>query len=706
MSVWVVILLFLYLGRQTRKPYFLLWTAGWVFYSVYLAAAIGLQETPETPALLMARRACIGISALFMFWGSFQLTDARRTSPELALAVLLILTWSYIGAYHISERLWVTAAVFLLLASSGFYTGILYWRWRRRSYGAAVLSVGFMIWGVHLAAFPFWENSVALSTVGYVLSALLAFIITVGMVIEQQLTVSEQNYQALFDSAGDVMLLVDYDTFRVQTANAATCRITGRTPAELAGCSLDDLFPELRESGDAPAPAGGVARLTEAHRELHLERRGGEPRLVEVSANLVLCPQGPTLLIVARDVTERKRAEDTLRETARRLDSTLTELRQTQGQVIQQERLNALTKMASGIAHDFNNALAKILGFNELLLSAPENLADREKTKNYLQMINAAARDATLIVNRLREFYRHRDDREVYQAVDLNQVVEQAVVLSQPKWKDQVMARGATVWVETDLRDVAPVRGLAGDLREVLMNLIFNAVEAMPDGGRLTLATRTAGDQVELTVSDTGTGLSPEARQRCFEPFYTTKPDRGTGLGLAIVYGIVQRHGGTVTVDSESGHGTTFRLLLPIQSDPELAAALAAGPQQVPRLRVLLVEDEPAIRDIETAYLVSDGHTVEAAADGREGLDKFQSNRYDLVVADLAMPRLNGDRMVEAIKEAAPATPVIMVTGYSEALQQGPGRPGIPDLILPKPITRGALRDGIARVWASSRGGS
>ena len=404
------------------------------------------------------------------------------------------------------------------------------------------------------------------------------------------------------------------------------------------------------------------------------------------------------LLIDAREITEAKRATEALVETARKLEQALTDLRATEQQVIQQERLRALEKMASGVAHDFNNALARILGFNELLLTWPEYLKDQERVKKYLQMINAAALDAVNIVNRLREFYRHRTDAEVYQPVDLRQIIQQAIALTQPNWKDQVMANGATVRIETDLQDVPAVRGNDAELSEVLVNLIFNAVDAMPDGGTLAIATRADDAHIVLEVRDTGVGMTEEVRQRRFEPFFTTKGETGAGLGLAIVYGIVHRHGGEITVQSKVGKGTTFTVHLPVQQpDRKTEGAPIRSGRTLP-LNVLLVEDDPNIRDIEVEYLRGDGHAVATATNGQEGLARFRTGQFDLVVADRAMPEMNGDQMTHAIKSLMPNMPVIMVTGFADLPEDDRWKSPGADFVLPKPVTQAALRQAIAKV--------
>src|SRR5208282_3855609 len=239
------------------------------------------------------------------------------------------------------------------------------------------------------------------------------------------------------------------------------------------------------------------------------------------------------------------------RESEQRLKLVLEELRNTQQRIIQQERLRALGGMASGIAHDFNNALVGILGLSELLLHHPENLDDKQKLRRYVEMINTSAKDAGGVVNRLREFYRHREGREVFGGVDLNQLVEDTISLTQPMWKTQAEAKNISITLQKDFQNVSPVAGDAGELREVLTNLIFNAVEAMPRGGTIIVRTRGDDSQVTLEVSDTGVGMTDDVRQRCLEPFFTTKGTHGTGLGLSMVYGIVQRHQGTIDINSE-----------------------------------------------------------------------------------------------------------------------------------------------------------
>jgi signal transduction histidine kinase/ActR/RegA family two-component response regulator len=382
------------------------------------------------------------------------------------------------------------------------------------------------------------------------------------------------------------------------------------------------------------------------------------------------------------------------------LEARARELQASQQRVIQQERLRALGEMASGIAHDFNNALGMVLGFSELLLR-PGALGDRRFVAEHLQLIHTAAHDAAEVVKRLRDFSRPRAADEPLLPVQLNDLIAQVLSLTQPRWRDQRLAQGITIEVVTALRELPLVAAHPSELREGLANLVLNAVDAMPEGGTLTLRTRERGAQVLLEMSDTGLGMAPDVQARIFEPFFTTKGEQGTGLGLAMVHGIVQRHGGSIEVDSTPGQGTIFRILLPaaVQQDP-----LAAEPEPLPRrqhtLRILLAEDELGLQKIMVSYLELDSHVVTAVGDGAAALARFDPAAFDLVITDLAMPGLSGDQLAAAVKQRSPTTPVIMLTGFGD---QANGRepPAGVELVASKPITLSRLRAALAQVVAT-----
>ncbi len=390
--------------------------------------------------------------------------------------------------------------------------------------------------------------------------------------------------------------------------------------------------------------------------------------------------------------TVRERTGE-LRQTLSQLEDTLHQLRSTQQQVIQHERLSALGSMAAGLAHDFNNSLSLILGYSELLLSELENTPYRAKSDEFLGTVITAAQDAARMFGRLRSIFRQADHDQEWRPVELNALVEQAVALTRPRWHGQALGQGVTIRLHMELEPELPVLlADAAELREMLTNLIFNAVDALPRGGEITLRTRTQGQEVALEVQDTGTGMDEETRRRCLEPFFTTKGQKGTGLGLAMVYGTMQRHGGRIDLQSTPGLGTTFTFLLPFQPPPTAAAAPAevAGLEVQRPWRVLVVDDQPVFVNILRHYLAHDLHMVETALDGREALEKFQAQTFDLVITDRAMPHMQGEELAAEIKRISSGTRVILLTGYSGEETRTPS-PAL-DAVVLKPVTHAALR--------------
>ena len=241
------------------------------------------------------------------------------------------------------------------------------------------------------------------------------------------------------------------------------------------------------------------------------------------------------------------------------LASAYQDLRDNQQQIIQTERLRALGQMASGIAHDFNNHLTGVLGFLEIVLDRSEL---SPQTREYLQMARESSLAAAGVVTLLRNFYRKRPETAL-EDIDLNELVKKTISLTRPRWLDMPQQAGVDVQVNARLQDVGPIQGQAAELQTALTNLLFNAVDALPKGGEITISTYRADDQIVLEIHDTGTGMTDEVREHCLDPFYTTKGVQGTGLGLSMVHGTVQRHQGQLTIESAAEIGTTIRLWFP-----------------------------------------------------------------------------------------------------------------------------------------------
>jgi signal transduction histidine kinase len=379
------------------------------------------------------------------------------------------------------------------------------------------------------------------------------------------------------------------------------------------------------------------------------------------------------------------------------LEKTLTELRETQQQIIQQERMRALGTMACGIAHDLNNGLSVILGYGDILLRDLRNVPAESKVRTYLELVVRAANDNATLVGRLREFYRPRTTQDRRQSVDLNELVEQAISLTAPRWQSQADATGATIHVHKDLNEIMPVSGAPDELREVLTNLIFNAVDAMPQGGELSFRTSVHRSRVRLEVTDNGTGMSEETLRNCLEPFYTTKGPGGSGLGLAMSYGIIRRHGGTIEIKSKLGKGTTFTIHLPVLKEAA-PREHTERPRAVRPLNILVVDDHPAICEIVSAYLAEDRHVVETAANASEAMEKFQAHNFDLVITDRAMPEISGDELAASIKKIRPQEPIIMLTGFADLMDATGETSDSVDLVLSKPARLDDLRRAILEV--------
>ncbi len=388
------------------------------------------------------------------------------------------------------------------------------------------------------------------------------------------------------------------------------------------------------------------------------------------------------------------------------LQQAYDDLRQTQQTVFQQERLRALGQMASGIAHDINNAISPVSLYTESLLEREPNLS--EKARGYLTTIQRAIEDVARTVARMREFYREREAQLTLEQFDVNRAVKQVVELTRPRWSDLQQQRGAMIDLQMDLAaSPATIMGAEHEIRDAITNLIFNAVDAMPNGGVLVLRTRTEHEErVLIEVSDTGLGMDEETRRRCLEPFFTTKGERGTGLGLAMVYGMVQRHSADIEIDSTPGRGTTVRLGFALHNSSVVAAA--AIPTLAPmqrRLRILLIDDDPLlIKSLQDA-LQEDGHLITAAHGGQAGIDAFtaaqqRAERFDIVFTDLGMPHVDGRKVAASIKQISPATPIILLTGWGQRLIAANERPAHVNKVLSKPPRLQELRAALVELVA------
>ncbi len=390
-----------------------------------------------------------------------------------------------------------------------------------------------------------------------------------------------------------------------------------------------------------------------------------------------------------------------------RLQQAYDDLQQGREIVMQQERLRALGQMASGIAHDINNALSPVALYIESVLFSEPQLSAR--AQGYLTTVQQVVYDIAHTVARLREFYRQPAGPQEAQPIALNQIVQEVVELTRAKWRDEPQQRGLTIAVHTVLQEhgLPLLLGVESELREALINLVLNAVDAMPEGGLLTLQTQATPTAVILEVRDTGSGMDDITCRRCLEPFYTTKGERGTGLGLAVVHGVLERHAAQLTIESTVGHGTTMRLLFPrAPSNSTTATQRAEVEASPPHLRILVIDDDPLVRQVLQDVLQSEGHAVTMADGGEAGLEAVRAAQarqepFAVVMTDLGMPGMDGREVARAVKHTAPGTPVVLLTGWGQTLQQDGSIPPHVDCLLSKPPRLRELQAALVAVTES-----
>jgi signal transduction histidine kinase/ActR/RegA family two-component response regulator len=414
------------------------------------------------------------------------------------------------------------------------------------------------------------------------------------------------------------------------------------------------------------------------------------------------------------EILERKRAEAELRqandlletrvmERTRELEVAYQSLRQAQEASMQQERLRALGRMASGIAHDINNALTPATLYAQSMLDHDSGL--NEEARGDLAVIQRAIEDVTQTVTRIKDFYRGRESNVASAPVDIKRLLGHVVELTRARWADIPQERGVAIDVRTEYSEsIPPILGVQGEIRDAITNLVFNAVDSMPSGGTLTLRSYSTHNHVTVEVCDTGVGMTPEVRARCLEPFFTTKGDRGTGLGLAMVYGMTERHGATIEIDSEPNVGTIVRLVFPAATTSQLTTPTAITPRRKVRgLRILVIDDDDLLRQSMRAILEREGHQVSVANGGRSGIDIFtaatqRGQRFQIVITDLGMPHVDGRAVAAAVKSLSPETPVVLLTGWGQHLRDGNEMPSGVDYMLNKPANLSELRAALAEL--------
>ncbi len=482
--------------------------------------------------------------------------------------------------------------------------------------------------------------------------------------------------------AGDFLMVADLEGRFVDTDAAAPCFL-GYSRDELLQLTVQDVSPPpygiddrqvLRELYRRVCESGSVTM------ESSLRRR--DDTLFPIRLRLDPVPHDGSVAIrgVCWDLTEQKEAHSRL---------------------LHVERLRILGQMASGVAHDLNNTLAHVLGNLQLLLDSVDHPAHRA----LLERVQQAALDGAETVRRLHTFVRTREEEA--EPVDLSTVVVEVAELTRPSWEAATQQSGVPVDLVVDVAPVPPVLGNAAELREVLVNLVQNALDALPHGGSVHLRTERQGGEVVVTVADTGIGMPPRVRHRIFDPFFTTKGAKGSGLGLSVAYTIVARHKGQIAVESEEGQGTTFTIRLPALAEapaepvpPPVVEAAPAPPPERRHGRVVVVDDERDLAVMLARMLQGEGHEVQICTRGAEALALIEREPFDVLLTDVSMPDMDGWEVARRVKEIRPSLPVAVVTGWGSQYEGVDLADRGVDFLLSKPFTVTAARELVTRALA------
>jgi len=497
---------------------------------------------------------------------------------------------------------------------------------------------------------------------------------------------TKEYLEAIINNSIDGIAVTDFKG-SVTAINPAVLKMFNITKEDVLGKHFAELIDE-----DDPHKTNIKMKMHElmdkgwASYEMSYCRADGATIEVECNTSLIKDKEGNPVssVCILRDVTER-----------RKIDAHL----------LQTEKLRSLGELSAGVAHDFNNILAVIIGRSQMLRKNLDFPLKDEKRKTMIELkkgldiIEKAALDGSETVNRIQQFSRKEASSKNFIMLDINQMLNDVVNFINPLLKHSAQKSATNIKIKKEFSSIAAIEGVASQLREVFMNLIKNALDAMPDGGVLTLGTFMDGENVVIKVKDSGRGMPQEIRERIFDPFFTTKGVQSTGLGLSISYGIINQHYGKIEVDSREGEGSTFTIYLPqaAASATTTEVKLAVLSTPVAPAKILIIDDEEEIRGLLQEIVSAYGHVVDIAPDGLSGLEKLADQPYDLVLTDVGMPGLSGWEVAKKVKEINQKTPVALITGYNLIFEVADLKEKGVDLVLQKPFHVAEVQQLISR---------
>lgn len=714
LSVWVLVGIFQYLNTYTKRSYFTLWTAAWLFYALFLTLQINLHGGRAGPFVSMCKQWAVATSAMFLLWGSVRFLKLQASERLIGLAFAFVLVWSYFVSFHFRDEFWAAGPAFALMGWASLITAWAFFNFRTNHnfVGAGLLAFGFLLWGLYLVSYPFLQLSPHLVSMGFFIGAVLQLFIAVSMIVlvleevrsshdetlqelqtnksetqflRSKVLSTEELYRKLFDQASEGIVIAAASNLRVIDANQTAKRMLGLNNGEVSQSHLD-AFCRMREA-EPPTRPQTPEQWCEAicqRGQIDLVRRDGAIVPAEVSGSPVQFGGRPAFQFFFREMTERSRLEQQLR---------------------QSEKLSALGQMISGIAHELNNPMAVIKGYLELVLSKHELPA---QTRADLERVAAESNRAAKLVQNFLTFARENPPKR--QTVDVNALVKRVAELQGYEMK----VSGTQLTLELD--SALPLTIANEDqLQQVFVNLINNALHALLEksGGRkLTITTRLVDKLIELKVRDNGPGIPPEILPHIFEPFYTTKPvGTGTGLGLSIAHSIMAEHRGRILYEQPPEGGAAFVLEIPVIKEekprqPEEPEPVMIGLQTQPSASadILVLDDEAGIADLLGEMLLFLGHKPVVCNHPNKALEHLSAKQFDLVLSDFRMPEMNGEQFFRAAIQKRPelARKIIFLTGdlVNEETQRFLKSTGNPHL--PKPFQLASVEQVISDALAEN----